>query len=95
MKDVTGTMAGLGHVPRSARRGLYGLATIVFRFVELAVMDVAFIESFNATPKFNSISSRSDDRKQLVLQDVETLKFVNKMVVHQGPGGCKLRISKA
>ena len=41
MKGVTGTMAGLGHVPRSARRGLYGLATIVFPIVYLADLDVA------------------------------------------------------
>ena len=33
MEGVTGTMAGLGHVPGCSRAGRYGPANIDFRFV--------------------------------------------------------------
>ena len=33
MEDVAGTMAWLSHVPGCSRAGLYGYATVDFRFV--------------------------------------------------------------
>ena len=37
MKDVTGTMSWLGHVPGRQREGLYGHGDIDFRILSLSV----------------------------------------------------------
>ena len=41
MKDVTGMMARLGHVPGRQRGGLYGHGDIDFRILHLAEMEAA------------------------------------------------------
>ena len=41
MKDVTGTMSWLGHVPGRQREGLYGHGDIDFRILHLAEMEAA------------------------------------------------------
>ena len=43
MEGVAGTMAWLSHVPGCSRAGLYGYATVDFRFVRQLRLQRAFI----------------------------------------------------